>query len=240
MSNNFKRELRLFVQLFVLLILLVLPLAYLVYMGYYDSEQVYVSQYWLDDRREIVSIKDKEVLQTFQAREGNLSGFDIAFPYEGNSKENVLNLEVLNISGEILRSYIIRDSAILGTTRPLKVRFDPIVDSKDMEFIMKMSPIGNKEKELSVLVSAYDTYESGELSIDGRKQKGDMSFVPVYREGNINEFNNILLSRLTINKIFPLNKSISWIILIITFYLTVSFLFFLLLKSKLDNAKALK
>lgn len=239
MSNNFKRELKLFVQLCLLLILLVLPFAYLVYMGYYDSEQVYVPQYWLDDRREIVSIKDKEVLQTFQAREGNLSGFDIAFPYEGNSKENVLYLEVLNISGEILRSYIIRDSEVLGTTRPLKVRFDPIVDSKDMEFIMKMSNIGSKEKELSVLVSAYDTYESGDLFIDGRKQKGDMSFVPVYKGRDSKEFSNILLSRLIINKIFPLNESLCWIILVFTLYLTIASTFFLLLKD-INNTKALE
>ena len=192
----------------------------------YDADQIYVPQYFLSDKRVTFSLRDYSIKQTYRAHDANLSGFDIAFAYEGNSDESVIKINLFEKeNSSLISSQSIKDKQISGDIYPLRVRFDPISDSSGKEYILEIIQTRG-ENEVDILASNYDTYLKGQLFIDDKVFDGDIYAVPIYDAENGARFVNILSDRLVEDKEGVLKFKIIWVLLFGSLWLGVLLLVF--------------
>jgi hypothetical protein len=170
--------------------------------------------------REIKLYSDRRVGQSFIAEAAGLHRVDLLLARHGPNPHPVLfrlqedqgsadDVVAIEISASVLEDV---SSVIRRPNTYQSFTFPPITDSSGKRFFFYVeSPLSTREQPLLVRYQSRNVYLEGERYVNGMEDAGDLAF-KVYYDGSLLATSDLLLSRLTEGKPFPLSEKAFYII----------------------------
>lgn len=132
-------------------------------------------------------VTHNEIGQSFYYDQNNLCGvsFKIGTYMRVNKGELILGIRELNEKNDIYQTTLKADSLV--DNQFLRFRFPPIKFSKGKTYYAYIkSKNGVEGESITVYASSANTFEKGELYINGVKQQGDMTMEVYYNRSVFN------------------------------------------------------
>ncbi|WP_119864588.1 DUF6044 family protein [Clostridium isatidis] len=131
--------------------------------------------------------------QEFTSGENNLSSVSLYIDTKGRENASNINVSIIDKnSGNVLRS-VIKNAKDFKNNNYEEFVFSPINDSKDKEYIIKVtSSDANEENSISLYASENNVYINGNIIINGESQEKDLRFKTYYTNKMFFEINGLI------------------------------------------------
>lgn len=161
----------------------------------------------------------KDVVQTFEAPEDNLSRIDVYLGIMGLSGDEQISFELYEVEGDPSAPGLqpLKKKVREASLKPElffwmhRIGFEPIADSGGKTYAMKLKGTPSPGSDVRPWASGSDTYHGGTLYLDGIPTGRDLSFALFHEEGAGGIFD-----RLKPFRPFPLGSGVFFSLLLLT------------------------